>query len=232
MSAPVPSGSIIVIVSLNGLTGATGPSGGPTGATGLQGVQGIQGPQGNVGTTGATGLQGIQGIEGATGPQGATGAAGQLTFTTVKDLSGNIAVDFIGIPSWAKKIHIMFSYASLNGNSDILMFIGSGSFTTSGYSSTASVIGTSTVSTGITTEGFLLTNNLTSPLNASGFATLINISANIWVISSNMTRHSTPATWVAAGVSPSLSGALDRIRIISSNSSDVFDIGQVNIAYE
>lgn len=40
MSSPVPSGSEIVIISLNGIVGATGPSGGPTGATGLTGATG------------------------------------------------------------------------------------------------------------------------------------------------------------------------------------------------
>lgn len=70
-SSPVPVGSEIVIVSLNGIQGATGPSGGATGATGSTGVAGSQG------STGATGLSGIQGATGI-GTQGATGATGVL----------------------------------------------------------------------------------------------------------------------------------------------------------
>ena len=61
-SQPIPNGSQIVIVSLNGLQGATGPSGGATGATGV----------GATGSTGATGLRGATGL-GATGSTGATG---------------------------------------------------------------------------------------------------------------------------------------------------------------
>jgi hypothetical protein len=72
MSSPVPSGSIIVIISLNGIQGATGPAGGPTGATGLTGATGPSG--GPTGATGATGL-GATGATGATG-LGATGATG------------------------------------------------------------------------------------------------------------------------------------------------------------
>jgi collagen type VII alpha len=101
MSSPVPSGSSIVIVSLNGVqgatgigatgaTGATGPSGtaGITGATGLTGATGSTGATGATGATGsgstgatgatgvgATGATGATGVQGATGPQGADGTS-------------------------------------------------------------------------------------------------------------------------------------------------------------
>jgi hypothetical protein len=79
MSSPVPSGSTIVIISLNGIQGATGPAGGPTGATGLTGATGPSGgPTGATGATGsgATGATGIAGTDGATGSTGATGIQG------------------------------------------------------------------------------------------------------------------------------------------------------------
>jgi hypothetical protein len=82
MSSPVPSGSTIVIISLNGIQGATGPAGGPTGATGLTGPTGPSGgPTGATGATGsgatgATGLAGSNGTNGATGSTGATGIQG------------------------------------------------------------------------------------------------------------------------------------------------------------
>ena len=72
MSAPVPAGSEIVIVSIKGITGATGPAGG--GATGATGI-GATGASGIQGATGATGSTGIQGLTGATG-SGSTGATG------------------------------------------------------------------------------------------------------------------------------------------------------------
>jgi hypothetical protein len=69
MSSIVPSGSTIVITSLNGIQGATGS--GATGATGSAGLRGATGATG-VGLTGATGI----GATGATGLRGATGATG------------------------------------------------------------------------------------------------------------------------------------------------------------
>jgi hypothetical protein len=75
MNAPVPSGSEIIIVSLNGKTGATGASGGPIGATGATGI-GATGATG-LGATGATGLIGATGPGGGpTGPTGSTGSTG------------------------------------------------------------------------------------------------------------------------------------------------------------
>lgn len=75
MNAPVPSGTEIIIVSLNGKTGATGPEGGPIGATGATGA-GATGATG-LGATGATGLMGATGPGGGpTGPTGPTGASG------------------------------------------------------------------------------------------------------------------------------------------------------------
>jgi hypothetical protein len=66
MSDPVPSGSQIVIVSLNGIQGATGSGGGGVGATGATGPAG--GGGGGSGATGATGLTGATGPAGGGGP--------------------------------------------------------------------------------------------------------------------------------------------------------------------
>ena len=75
MSSIVPSGSTIVITSLNGIQGATGF--GATGFTGSTGSTGLTGSTG-VGSTGSTGLTGSTGVIGSTGATGtgATGASG------------------------------------------------------------------------------------------------------------------------------------------------------------
>lgn len=88
MSQAVPSGSEIVIVSLNGVQGATGPFGGPTGDTGATGIAGATGATGAAGQVGATG----SGATGATGLTGATGPAGgsvPSNFGNVWSYTGN-----------------------------------------------------------------------------------------------------------------------------------------------
>jgi hypothetical protein len=86
MSSPVPSGSTIVIISLNGIQGATGPAGGPTGATGLTGPTGPSG--GPTGATGATG-SGATGATGLTGSNGTNGATGSTGATGIQGIQGN-----------------------------------------------------------------------------------------------------------------------------------------------
>ena len=66
----------------------------------------------------------------------------------------------------------------------------------------------------------------------SGHAILTNISGNIWILSST-TSSTTGSTQVnMAGGSKTLSGVLDRLRITSTNGTDTFDLGSVNIMYE
>ncbi len=89
MSDPVPNGSQIVIVSLNGVPGATGA--GATGATGLTGPAGpAGGPIGPVGATGASGVDGVDGATGATGPVGATGEEGPRGATGFPGIQGPV----------------------------------------------------------------------------------------------------------------------------------------------
>jgi hypothetical protein len=220
----------------SGATGATGIAGtdGATGSTGATGIQGIQGPQGNQGTTGATGIgaTGATGIgaTGATGQQGATGPAGQLILATAQTASGT-AVDFTGIPSWAKRITVMFSGISTTGSSDYLLRLGSGSFLTTGYVSSTTSASSGGTQAGTLTSGISLTIVQTAPSSISGVAVLNNINANNWVSSSILTR-SDAVSFTGSGISPSLSGALDRIRITTVNGTDTFDAGTINISYE
>ena len=58
-----------------------------------------------------------------------------LTLETAKSATST-SVDFTGIPSWVKRVTVMFDGVSTNGASNCLVQIGAGSVTTSGYIST------------------------------------------------------------------------------------------------
>ena len=63
--------------------------------------------------------------------------ASVLTSGTAVSASGT-SVDFTGLPSWVKKITVMFSGVSTNGNSNYLIRLGTSSgFVSSGYTSSA-----------------------------------------------------------------------------------------------
>ena len=159
-------------------------------------------------------------------------AARMVTGTAVSSTSGT-AIDFTGIPSWAKRVTVMFSGVSTNGTSATLLQVGSTTFSTSGYTSSCGAINSGTAQAA-QTIGFLLT---TFPVSAgvvsSGFVALSFLSANNWVLSGSMqTNISSGGIFLSSGVSPSLAGALDRIRITTVNGTDTFDAGTINIMWE
>lgn len=140
------------------------------------------------------------------------------------------SVDFTSIPSWVKRITVMFSGASTNGTSGILVQLGTSSgVTNSGYSSFGAQIA-STVSGGSQTTGFAVTFTTAVAANLlSGLATICNVTGNTWAF--NSTASYTDRNQVGGGT-VTLSGTLDRIRITTANGTDTFDAGTINIIYE
>jgi len=162
----------------------------------------------------------------------ATGALYPLVSGTAVASTSGTSVTFTGIPSWAKRITVMFNGVSTSGNSIHQIQLGAGSITTSGYTSSGfgwngGTNGTSST-TGIILEG-------QAPPAASLFnavMTINNFGNNIWVASAITTATTgTTQQYVSAG-SVTLSGTLDRVRITTVNGTDTFDAGSINILWE
>jgi hypothetical protein len=150
--------------------------------------------------------------------------------TAVATTSGT-AIDFTSIPSWVKKITVIFNGVSTNGTSVKLIQIGSGSITTSGYTAYSLSLN-SAGGLGMTnsTAGFPYFSNAAADVNF-GLMTLILINSNTWVSNHSMIQSATQ-TLNGAGASSALSGTLDRLRITTVNGTDTFDAGSVNILME
>jgi hypothetical protein len=148
------------------------------------------------------------------------------------------SVEFTGIPTWVRRITVMFSGLSTNGTNVIKLQIGSGSYSTSGYSSFVGAITSSnTVSYAPLTDGIYLAGHNAATDATSGVFTLVNITGNTWGVAGTGVRAvATTVTVNTTSMVPfALGGALDRLRIIGSasgNPSDTFDAGTVNILYE
>ena len=151
--------------------------------------------------------------------------------TAVASTSG-VAIDFTGIPSWAKRITVMFQGVSTSGTSNLRIQIGSGSVDSTGYSSSFGNIGAASVSGAInSTSGWEMLTVAASTTN-SGIATICLLGSNIWTFNSLISAVTTANTILAAGVKAALSGTLDRVRITTVNGTDTFDAGSINILYE
>lgn len=148
--------------------------------------------------------------------------------TAVASTSGT-SIDFTSIPSWVKRIVVIFSGVSTSGTSIKQVQLGSGSIITSGYTSSTTTTGT-TSATLTSTTGLSFGSNIASD-SIYGVMTISNITGNVWVCSHACYANPTPqSTFGGGGIS--LSGTLDRIRITTVNGTDTFDAGSINIQYE
>lgn len=163
------------------------------------------------------------------------GTGSQLVSGVSQVTTSGTSKDFTGIPSWVKRITVMFNSVSTNGTSPVQIQLGSTTFTTSGYKSTASYgAGSATqyqaLTTGFATDTFSLA---TAASTRSGAYVFTLLGSNTWTGSGTMGGDQTnQVTAACSGVSPALSGALDRVRITTVNGTDTFDAGSVNILYE
>ena len=150
--------------------------------------------------------------------------------TAVASTSGT-SIDFTSIPSWVKRITVMFNEVSLSGTSSYLIQIGSGSVTSTGYISTSNGTNQSNGTGGVSSTSGFCWRSGSAAYGVSGLMTLTLFSSNTWVSSHTSKSATTEATW-GGGSSSNLSGSLDRIRITTLNGTDTFDAGSINILYE
>jgi len=150
--------------------------------------------------------------------------------TAVATTSGT-AIDFTSIPSWVKRITVMFNGNSTNGSNFKLVQIGAGSVTTSGYVSGSSIIAGASSATSTSTAGFIIRANSAADV-IYGHLILTNVSGNIWVSSHNLYSDETTDYTISGGGQIALGGVLDRLRFTTVGGTDTFDAGSINILYE
>jgi hypothetical protein len=159
-----------------------------------------------------------------------TGAYGQLQSATAQASTSGTSINFTSIPSWVKRITVMFDGVSTNGTSNLQVQIGAGSVTSSGYNSGAIQLSSSGQGA-VSTTGFLFTGSNSAASSHYGSIVLVLISGNTWESSGNLWNTASVIN-LSSGGSIALGGTLDRVRITTVNGTDTFDAGSINILYE
>ena len=164
-----------------------------------------------------------------------TGTAGNLMLvqnTSRITLASTATVISTSIPSWAKRITLNFVGMTTSSTAQIIVQIGSGSYTSSGYLGTSTASASSSASYAATT-GFCIANNDGATQVAHGTMTinLQNAATNTWV-ETLVGGYSNRAMSFLGGGSVSLGGTLDRIQITTVGGTDTFTAGTINIQYE
>ena len=161
--------------------------------------------------------------------QAATATNAVNTLATAVASTSGTSIDFTGLPSWIKRITVMFNGVSTNGTSNILLQLGDvGGVENTGYTSRSQTTGSSATST----AGFILTVSLSTSADTFNGAIFLNfLSSNTWTESAIINHTGQNVLPYSAGVK-TLSDTLTQVRITTVNGTDTFDAGTVNILYE
>jgi len=163
-----------------------------------------------------------------TGTIAVQGVSTNLVQSTAQATTSGTSFLFPGIPSWAKRITVVFNGTNTSATNSFLVQIGSGSVTTTGYVSSSNFAGATTAGPN-STSGFIINRNGATAV--SGIMTIYNVSGNIYV-SSNACGFGGTGYAMVGGGTVTLSGALDRVNITSTTGTDTFNAGSINIVWE
>jgi hypothetical protein len=145
--------------------------------------------------------------------------------TAVASTSGT-SIDFTGIPSWVKRVTVMFQGVSTNGTSNLQIQLGdAGGIEATSYVAASQSLSAATSST----TGFIFTQNSTASDLWHGQMIISLIGSNAWAYTSVANN---PTSIRSSAGTKTLSDVLDRVRLTTVNGTDTFDAGTINILYE
>jgi hypothetical protein len=162
---------------------------------------------------------------------GAAAAVYPLTAGTANtSVSGGTVIVHDGIPTWARRVTILFSGLSTNGANPVVIQAGSGTFKTTGY------LGAASITDGATgyTVGFGIGNSNVAGTDVQHGTIVLNLldsATNTWVAGGTAARSDGVEVGYTGGAVV-LTGTLDRIRFTTIGGTDLFDAGATNIMWE
>jgi len=180
----------------------------------------------------------LSGTSGITTPTVQTGGIATnlypLVSGTAQASTSGTSIDFTSIPSWVKRITIMYSGVSTSGTSNWLVQLGdSGGIESTGYLGVGTFTGSSTSGVSYTAGFGILSSSAGHVMHGTVVLTLLSASANTWTCAGILGGSGTGAGFIySTAGAKSLSGTLDRVRLTTVNGTDTFDAGTVNIMYE
>jgi uncharacterized membrane protein (DUF441 family) len=205
-------------ITLDGTTGITAPGVTDTGNLSVAGTSTLTGSIGNI-TAGTV--------------TASTGVLYPIVNGTAQASTSGTSIDFTSIPSWVKRVIVSWKGVSTSGTSLPVIQLGTGAtptYTTTGYvGGSVNQVGTFTSFT----NGFGIFNAVTAANVMTGMFTLTlqDLSTNTWVCSHSIVNTAGSTASYGDGYVV-LSGALTALRNTTTNGTDTFDAGSINIQYE
>ena len=149
--------------------------------------------------------------------------------TAVASTSGT-SIDFTGIPATAKRVTVLCSGISKSGTANFLFQLGdSGGVEITGYTGGTFAASSGAIIYAAPTNGFQTLGDAAGSVLVYGSIVFTNITGNTW-IASGLLFGNNYNTQIAG--EKTLSATLDRVRVTTTNGTDTFDAGTINILYE
>jgi hypothetical protein len=160
---------------------------------------------------------------------------GKITLNAddVVTTSGTTVALATAIPSWARRITLVFNGVSTNGTDNYLVQVGAGSISATSYVSESGIVTTVSANVSTSTAGFIMAVNSASA-STTGVMTLTRGGTsfdNPWV-ANGVVRFLTTSTAYFSGVKVVGSNPLTHISITTTGGANTFDAGVISVLVE
>lgn len=158
-------------------------------------------------------------------------AAERFALSSSVATTSGTSVGITGIPSWVTRITVRINGVTVSAGGLTQIQIGSGSYTTTGYTSANAFVTGAAISTQTATSGFMYASD---PAVAQyGFITLVLVDAstNRWAASWTILWPSAPRPTFGSGY-VALGGTLDRLQLNCTGSGGNYNAGSFSLIYE
>lgn len=165
----------------------------------------------------------------------AAGAAADIQIGTLQTTLSGTFKDLTGIPSWARRVTVVFRGVSTNGTAHLLLQLGTGGVpTATGYVGGTSLF---TYASGIlnttSTAGIPIYSNLADyAFYGSVQLDRIETAAHNWVATGTLLNSVSFPSVVNSSGAIVLANALDMVRLTTTTGTPAFDAGSVGITWE
>jgi hypothetical protein len=151
--------------------------------------------------------------------------------TAVASTTGT-SISFTAIPTWVRRVTVMFAGVSTDSTSPLLVKIGpSGGIVSTGYLSTGARMAAASTTVGDSTAGFIINHTAAADV-ISGSLVIDVLNPASYIYTSDHTAKASTTAVLSGGGNVTLAGAMTQLSITTVSGTANFDAGSINVLYE
>ena len=151
--------------------------------------------------------------------------------TAVATTTGT-SISFTAIPTWARRVTVMFVGVSTDNTSPLLVKIGpSGGIVSTGYIGTSARIASGSTAVDTSTAGFIINSTAAADTVSGSMSICLLDPTNYYYVSDHTFKAGTTAV-MSGGGRVTLTGAMTQLSITTVTGTANFDAGAINVLYE